>query len=223
MKRMDKALMIFSFVCICGAIGIVVALTSLFDKPIETEVVSIEKLPLEVVESVVPKASIEKVEVEIIESPVAEPIEEVVEVQKVWDDIKLTKLEQTVLWNKCEELHLNYWLILALCESESSFIPDAVGDSGNSIGYMQINKCNWDRMNDEYNLDVHEPIDNLVCGAVIIRELLDKYETITQVIMSYKCGESRAKELLEQGVVLSSVETIVNRAIELEQIHSGNN
>lgn len=137
----------------------------------------------------------------------------------VWTDVPLTAEEQIALYEKCEELEINYWFLIALCESESSFIPDAVGDSGKSIGYMQINKCNWERMKTDYGLDVHEPIDNLLCGAYIFKELATKYDTITQVVMSYKCGESRAKELLEQGIVLSAVEELTNRTIELENAH----
>lgn len=139
--------------------------------------------------------------------------------QKVWDDIKLTEDEQIALWDKCKELEINYWFILALCESESSFRPDAVGDNGNSVGYMQINKCNWDRMAKEYGLDVHEPLDNLLCGAVIFAELANKYDTIERVVMSYKCGESKAKSLIADGFVLRCVEEITNRAIELQNAH----
>ena len=59
--------------------------------------------------------------------------------------------------------------------------------------------------------------DTVVKGTV--KELAEKYDTLTQVIMAYKCGESRAMELLNQGIVLSSVEDITNRTIELENSH----
>lgn len=136
-----------------------------------------------------------------------------------WSDIPLTAEEQETLWDKCNELEVNYWMLIALCESESNFKADAVGDHGKSIGYMQINKVNWERMKTQYNLDVNKPIDNLLCGAYMFKELADKYDTITQVVMGYKCGERRASELIEQGVILSAVEDITNRAIELENTH----
>lgn len=156
--------------------------------------------------------AVEPIVIEVIEEEEEEPL-------PVWTDIPLTAEEQILLYEKCKELDISYWFVLAICESESTFRPDAVGDSGSSIGYMQINKCNWERMKEDYGLDVHEPKDNLLCGAYILKELAEKYDTLTQVIMSYKCGESRAMELLNQGIVLSSVEDIVNRTIELENSH----
>lgn len=140
-------------------------------------------------------------------------------IHKTFDDIPLTEVEQIALWDKCHELDVNYWFVLALLESESDY-RFVTGDSGNSVGYMQINKCNWERMKTQYGLDVNEPVDNLLCGATIFWELANKYDTITQVVMSYKCGESRAKQLLEQGVVLSCVDEIAQRAMELENMHS---
>lgn len=151
--------------------------------------------------------------IEVVEKPKT-PV-----IKKVWDDIPLTEDEQVALWDKCHELNVNYWFILALLESESNYDADATGDSGKSVGYMQINKANWERMKTTYGLDVHEPKENLLCGATIFWELANKYDTITQVVMSYKCGETRAKELLEQGIILSCVETITNRAMELENTH----
>lgn len=139
--------------------------------------------------------------------------------KKVWSDIQLTEEEQIALWDKCKELDINYWFMLALIESESNFKADAVGDHGNSVGYMQINKVNWKRMKEQYGYDVNVPLDNLMCGAVMFAELANKYDTIEEVVMGYKCGEGRAKELISQGFVLSCVEKITNRSIELQNLH----
>lgn len=176
-------------------------------KKIESETLPIEEVEVEIVE--VPKSSnFEK----------AKAIVEGGQEKMYFEDIPLTEEEQIALYSKCKSLHLNYWLMIALLESESSYQADAVSDTG-AIGYMQIAPCNWERMKDEYGLDATDSKQNLLCGAVMIKELIDKYGTLTQVIMAYKCGEARAQELIEQGVILNCVEEIAIRAMELDNAH----
>lgn len=181
---------------------------------IEFKQIEVESLPIE------PKT--EEIEiVEVAKSNNLEKAKAIVEggqEQMYFEDIPLTEEEQIALYSKCKSLHLNYWLMIALLESESSYQADAVGDTG-AIGYMQIAPCNWERMKAEYGLDATDPKQNLLCGAVMIKELIDKYGTLTQVIMAYKCGEARAEELIEQGVILDCVEEIAIRAMELDQAH----
>lgn len=183
----------------------------------QAEAVEIKKIEVETL-------PIEEVEVEIVEVPKASNLEKAKAIveggqeKMYFEDIPLTEEEQTALYSKCKSLHLNYWLMIALLESESSYQADAVSDTG-AIGYMQIAPCNWERMKDEYGLDATDSKQNLLCGAVMIKELIDKYGTLTQVIMAYKCGETRAQELIEQGVILNCVEEIAIRAMELDNAH----
>lgn len=181
---------------------------------VEIKKIEVETLPIEEAE----------VEVEIVEVPKSSNLEKAKAIveggqeKMYFEDIPLTEEEQIALYSKCKSLHLNYWLMIALLESESSYQADAVSDTG-AIGYMQIAPCNWERMKDEYGLDATDSKQNLLCGAVMIKELIDKYGTLTQVIMAYKCGETRAQELIEQGVILDCVEEIAIRAMELDNAH----
>lgn len=128
----------------------------------------------------------------------AEEIQE--DVLKAYDDIPLSEEEQIHMQEVCRENNISYEFALALMESESHFDPEAVGDRGESIGYFQINSVNWPRMESEYGLDVSDPTDNITAGIKIMQELFEKYGDPFQVIMCYKCGESRGTELYDQGI-----------------------
>lgn len=149
-------------------------------------------------------------------APVAEP--EFV----AYEDIPLSYEEQIHMQQICQELNVSYEFCLAMMESESSFRADAVGDGGESIGYFQINQVNWERMAEEYNLDPHDPMDNIECGVRIIWELFTKYSDPYLVIMCYKCGESRGMELYEQEIYEThqfNCHELCERAAELERSH----
>jgi len=146
---------------------------------------------------------------------------------KPFEGINLPSDVQEHLVHECSKYQLNVCLMLALLESESSCIADAKGDwtedgYGNrtfrSYGYMQINRINWDRMEDDYDLDIFDPYDNITAGIIIFKEY--EGDTVAETIMNYKCGPSRARELMSQGIELKCVENIVNRAQELQELNS---
>lgn len=131
-----------------------------------------------------------------------------------FDFLKLDDEYQIYMEERCAELGLDFFLAASLMFSESSFRADAVGDNGKSIGFFQINECNWETMSDKYGLDVFVPLDNIECGLIIFSKLMDKYGDATTAIQCYKCGESRGKKLLKEGKVLGSIEGIIERADE---------
>lgn len=207
MSKTSIAVMVFVAIALIYLYKVgVMCVTALEEDEEETEM-EIETQAEEVARAMVTKEPIEIMVVEEEKEPVP-----------VWTDIPLTASEQIALYNKCKELDIGYWFVIAMCESESSFRSDAESNVG-AIGYMQIAPCNWQRMKEDYGLDVHEPIDNLLCGAHMLSELSNKYDSFNEVVMGYKCGEARAKELLQQGIVLDCVEQIGNRTIELELAH----
>ena len=139
-----------------------------------------------------------------------------------YEDVPLEYAEQIHMQRICKELSVSYEFCLAMMESESTYQEDAVGDGGDSVGRFQINRVNWERMQEEYGLDVHDPMDNIECGVRIIWELFEKYEDPYLVIMCYKCGESRGKDLYSQGIYKNhqfDCEKLCDRAEELERNH----
>lgn len=140
----------------------------------------------------------------------------------VYDEIPLDADTQEYTHKLCDELSISYAFALAMMESESSFNAEASGDSGNSIGYMQINKCNWARMEEEYGLDVHDPKDNIAAGLYIMRELFEENEDPYRVILCYKAGKSKGTELYESGIFKGKsfdCEALCKRAQEIEKAH----
>lgn len=126
---------------------------------------------------------------------------------------------QLYLYELCEEYNLSFAFAAMVMESETNFDPAAVGDGGESVGYFQINQVNWERMATEYGLNVHDPEDNIKCGVVMLTELFEKYEDPYMVLLAYKCGERRGRELYEQEIYTTTqfdCEELCNRAIEIE-------
>lgn len=126
---------------------------------------------------------------------------------KVYDEIPLDAELQIYTQELCKEYKVGYAFFLAMCESESSFISEARGDSNRSLGYMQINKPNWER----YGLDASMIYDNFEIGIRMMSELIDKYGEFDAVVMAYKGGESFADEWLAQGKRLDSCDTLAER------------
>lgn|GEM_PF-2198825 len=118
----------------------------------------------------------------------------------------------------CRENGVDPDLVLAIMWHESRFIPD-VRDNVNTNGthdrgLMQINQCNWGWLM-EKGLDVNNPYDNVSSGVLMLSMMLEKY-TVEQALMAYQCGESRMRELWQQGYVTKFVYDIL--AIEFPKI-----
>lgn len=147
---------------------------------------------------------------EITEEPKEEP-----EMQNdfvdypIYEEIALEARYQIKAQELCHYYRVGFGFFLAICESESTFNPDASGDSGRSVGLMQINVPNWNR----YGLDASIPYDNLEIGIRMLSELIEKYGDFDAVVMAYKGGESFANEWIAAGKRLTVCEEIANRTM----------
>lgn len=147
------------------------------------------------------------------------------EKEKEWqfEPIKELSLDpemQIYMYEVCEEYGLSFAFAAMMMESESQFNAAAIGDGGESIGYFQINRVNWERMANEYGLDAHDNRDNIKCGVILLSELFEKQDDAYWVILCYKCGERRGRELYEQQIYTTSqfdCEALCNRAAEIER------
>lgn len=133
-----------------------------------------------------------------------------------YDFIPLEDEYQLFIEDACDLLNIDFFTVMALIESESSFNHDAVGDSGKSIGLFQINKCWHETLYDEFALDVFDHLDNVKAGLYIFATLLDKYPT-ELAVQCYKAGESRGMELYEEGRIIPGATAVVNRAEEMRK------
>lgn len=141
----------------------------------------------------------------------AEPVEEIT---VPYEDIDLESDLQIHLWERCNFHSIDFWLALALMESESTYNYEAV--NGDSKGLMQINRCWWGYYKE---LDVNSPYDNIEIGLLILEDLLTKYDELTAIHM-YKCGEGRGQELLDKGIIITQAQWVIDRAEEMRKSHA---
>lgn len=135
-------------------------------------------------------------------------------IEPPFQDINLDDDYQFYLFERCKFYGIDFWLALALMESESTFNDKAV--NGTSVGLMQINQCWWNHWEE---LDVNNPYDNIEMGLKILGDLLSKYDELTS-IQCYKCGEYRGIELINEGIVIGQATYVINRAEEMRKSHT---
>lgn len=154
------------------------------------------------------------------ETPI--PTEEPTPVPKyiAYDDVPLDEDLQIAMQHICDEKHVNFEFAVALMISESNGNTEAVGDSGRSVGLFQIRKDIWaDYMMENYGLDLDKPVDNIEAGVRLIAEYIETFETVEGVVMAYKCGSSRAIDLMADGVYLPVIDEIARNAMTMQQRH----
>lgn len=120
----------------------------------------------------------------------------------------------------CKQYGVDYSLVVALIERESSYVFDKVGDDGNSVGYMQIyESAHTDRMERLNCTNLKNPYQNVRIGIDYLAELIEKYGTVQDALAAYNYGERGARNhLWNNGIyVYSYNEGIMNRARELEE------
>lgn len=121
----------------------------------------------------------------------------------------------------CKQYDVPYALVLAMIERESGYVFDAVGDDGNSIGYMQIyEKWHTDRMERLGVNDLMNPYQNVRVGIDFLSYLLEKYGTVQDALAAYNYGEKGAREhLWNNGIyVYSYNRQIMQRMKEIEEV-----
>ena len=121
----------------------------------------------------------------------------------------------------CKQYDVPYALVLAMIEHESGYVFDAVGDDGNSIGYMQVyEKWHTDRMERLGVNDLMNPYHNVYVGIDFLSYLLEKYGTVQDALAAYNYGEKGAREhLWNKGIyVYSYNRKIMQRMKEIEEV-----
>ena len=132
------------------------------------------------------------------------------------------EVAQVYLWSLCKEAGVDYYMALALIETESGYRYDATGDSGNSKGLMQIyEKFHKDRMERLGVRDLYNPYENMRVGIDVIKEIQDRCLESSGahcVLMVYNMGISGAKSLWDQEIFSTEYSRrILERAEEIKQ------
>lgn len=134
-------------------------------------------------------------------------------------DIPLSQELQIWLIDYCKDIHINPYMIMAMCERESQYNANAVGDSGRSLGIMQIQpKWHQWRMDKLGLFDWMDATQNIMIGIDILLDLYSKNEDTAWVLMAYNGGVAYADRHYGAGNISEYAEYIMTRAEELEQI-----
>jgi len=136
------------------------------------------------------------------------------------DDIPLEDCDQVSLYYICKVNKVPMAYALAIIETESNFDYYAVGSRG-EVGLFQIHPINWERMKAQ-DIDVKCTTGNIEAGVMILKESLDRAQELDYATMIYKCGESRATELISEGVKLKTCETVALLTMKYEAILNEN-
>ncbi len=105
-----------------------------------------------------------------------------------YDFIPLDVDIQVQIFTLCEQYEIAYELILAVIKTESEF-QWVIGDSGRSIGYMQIQPRWWQGTADAYGLNINDPVDNVHLGIIILlKGLNDNNGSLDKALKQYNSG-----------------------------------
>lgn len=128
---------------------------------------------------------------------------------------------QEYLWSLCKERGVDYYLVVAMIEQESWYTATALGDNGNSKGYMQVyEKWHTSRMKVEGVEDLFDPYGNLRVGLNFLSEIYSRHEDKGDscVLMVYNMGENGAKKNWAKGVYSTEYSRVIlQRAEEIKQ------
>lgn len=109
-------------------------------------------------------------------------------------DVPLSEELQLHIIQTSEAHDIDPAVIVGVIWKESRYKATAKGDSGNSLGLMQIQpKWHKDRMARLGCSDLLDPFQNVTVGVDILAGLLDKYDgNISMALMAYNAGASGA-------------------------------
>lgn len=119
--------------------------------------------------------------------------------QETADDVMLYNVPldaelQAHIVSTCEWYHIDPPIVFAVIWKESNFSASAVGDSGDSLGLMQIQeKWHRERMERLGCDDLTDPFQNVTVGIDILANHLYRYEGEPErALMAYNAGVTGA-------------------------------
>lgn len=96
----------------------------------------------------------------------------------------------------CGRYDLPTEIVFAMMQHESRFNSEAIGDDGQSFGYMQVmEKWHKDRMERLGVTYLKNPEENILVAVDYLSELYQKYGDMTSALMAYNCGPTTAQKL----------------------------
>lgn len=125
---------------------------------------------------------------------------------------------QRFLYCMAEKYDLDFYLLVALIETESDFRADLISET-NDYGLMQINKMNHEWLSKELDItDFLDPYQNMKAGCYVLSKLMDSCDgNVTKALMSYNMGYEEADTLWKNGIYSTKYsDKVENRWIVLK-------
>ena len=118
-----------------------------------------------------------------------------VEVQTIYN-IPLSDELQIYTQEVCKEYKVPFDLVIGVMFAESTFDPNA--KNGDCYGLMQVNAINAEELKSIGVYDLTDAKQNIKGGVYLLSKALRKYD-ISEALIVYNWGESRAREKLNNG------------------------
>lgn len=151
-----------------------------------------------------------------------EDVSEVGVLTKTYFDVPLDHALQDHIFAVSEEYGIDPALVIAVIQKESNFHADSIGDSGNSLGLMQIQpKWHQARMDKLNCPDLLNPYHNVSVGINYLADLFGRGKSVEWVLMAYNSGPSNANKNEAQGIVSSYAKAVLNNINNLQTIEMG--
>lgn len=151
-----------------------------------------------------------------------EDVSEVGVLTKTYFDVPLEYDLQDHIFAVSEGYNIDPALVIAVIQKESNFHTDSIGDSGNSLGLMQIQpKWHQARMDKLNCPDLLNPYHNVSVGIDYLADLLGRGKSVEWVLMAYNSGPSNANKNEAQGIVSSYAKAVLNNINNLKTIEMG--
>ena len=131
-------------------------------------------------------------------------------------DCKMPEEQQEFTYYLCTGYNLDFTLVMALIQNESSFDPSVVSATHD---YMQINEMNHQWLTDTLGVtDFTDPYQNIRAGVFVLRKLYERYQDTNMVLMAYNMGEDAAARLWEKGIYSTDyTEKILNYQMQFNE------
>lgn len=138
------------------------------------------------------------------------------EPERAYYDIPLSEDLQDHIFNLCDEKGIEYPVAMAIIRTESRFDATCVGDSGNSLGLMQIQpRWHYERMERLGCDDLLDPYQNVTVGLDLFSDLLEEYGVVEYALMAYNGGGSYADSMIDSGLISDYAYSVMSYADEL--------
>lgn len=113
-------------------------------------------------------------------------------------DIPLSEDLQKFTFEKCVQYDVDYIMVLAIMETESSYREGLVVDG--NYGLMQINRGNHKYLRDALGTtDFLDPRQNIEAGIFWLSGIYENFDDPNQILMVYNMGGTIAQALMDEG------------------------